>query len=206
MFRVSHHSTSHPPIQTSPILTSCPVGRNYSATHLTFLGSERAVGTLALAIFKCICQTCPKTPLANHTDTHTQHDFCVTCTVPWFCCCFFVFESHRHCCHPGHSVGRWLSSRNSPRQFFLQETWLPWSFPSLTLSWKETHQGIKLSPLNRSAVLSLTRNVSSLTLLSGSGAKPDVTHSEGPSASLGRVIEKKEIYKTSFIYSLQSVI
>lgn len=76
MFRVSHHSTSHPPIQTSPILTSCPVGRNYSATHLTFLGSQHAVGTFALAIFKCIFQTCPKTPLANHTDTHTTRFLC----------------------------------------------------------------------------------------------------------------------------------
>lgn len=72
MFHVSHHSTSHPPIQTSPVLTSCPVGRNYSATHLTFLGSERAAGTFALVIFKCIFQTCPKPPLASHTDTHNM--------------------------------------------------------------------------------------------------------------------------------------
>lgn len=135
-----------------------------------------------------------KNPISKpHTHTHTT----------WFLCylhspsirLLLFFESQRHCWQDGHNVCRGLSSRNSPRQFFLQETWLPWSFPSLTLSWKGTHQGIKLSPLNRSAVLSLTRNVSSLTLLSGSGAKPDVTHWEGPSASLGRVIEKGKCIK-----------
>lgn len=50
MFRDSHHSRSHPLKQTSPILTSCPVGSNHTAKHLTFLEMSMQWGRLHLSL------------------------------------------------------------------------------------------------------------------------------------------------------------